>query len=70
MVFENGLTNALVESFNTRIRLITRRTFGFHNLNVLVVLARLTFSGQRSAVSVQNYPLVRRADSCMRQHAT
>ncbi len=44
---ESGLTNALVESFNTKIRLITRRAFGFHNVNALIALARLTLSGQR-----------------------
>ena len=42
---ECGLTNALVESFNTKIHLITRRVFGFHNA---IALARLTLSGQRS----------------------
>jgi transposase len=44
---EHGLTNALVESFNTKIRLITRRAFGFHNVNALIALARLSLSGQR-----------------------
>ena len=44
---EHGLTNALVESFNTKIRLITRRAFGFHNVNALIALARLTLAGQR-----------------------
>ena len=44
---EHGLTNALVESFNTKIRLITRRAFGFHNVAALIALARLTLSGQR-----------------------
>lgn len=44
---EHSLTNALVESFNTKIRLITRRAFGFHNVNALIALARLTLSGQR-----------------------
>jgi transposase len=44
---ENGLTNALVESFNTKIRLITRRAFGFHNVDALIALARLSLGGQR-----------------------
>lgn len=44
---EHGLTNALVESFNTKIRLIARRAFGFHNVAALIALARLTLSGQR-----------------------
>jgi transposase len=44
---EHKLTNALVESFNTKIRLITRRAFGFHHVDALIALARLTLSGQR-----------------------
>jgi transposase len=44
---ENGLTNALVELFNTKIRLITRRVFEIHNVNALIAPARLTLSGQR-----------------------
>lgn len=44
---EHGLTNALVESFNTKIRLITRRAFGFHHVNALIALAQLTLAGQR-----------------------
>ncbi len=42
-----GLSNALVESVNTKIRLIARRAFGFHNVNALIALARLSLSGQR-----------------------
>lgn len=44
---EHGLTNALVESFNTKIRLIARRAFGFHHVGALIALSRLTLSGQR-----------------------
>jgi transposase len=44
---EHRLTNALVESFNTKIRLIARRAFGFHRVDALIALARLTLSGQR-----------------------
>jgi transposase len=44
---EHRLTNALIESFNTKIRLIARRAFGFHHVVALIALARLTLSGQR-----------------------
>ena len=44
---EHGLTNALVESTNTKIRLICRRAYGFRNVDALIALARLTLSGQR-----------------------
>lgn len=47
---DHRLTNALVESFNTKIRLIARRAFGFHHVNALIALARLTLSGQRPAL--------------------
>jgi len=44
---EHRLTNALVESFNTKIRLIARRAFGFHHVGALIALTRLTLCGQR-----------------------
>jgi transposase len=47
---EHRLTNALTESMNTKIRLITRRAFGFHHVEALIALARLTLSGQRPAL--------------------
>jgi transposase len=39
---DNGLSNALVESVNTKIRLITRRAFGFHTPDALIALAMLS----------------------------
>ncbi|MPY81356.1 MAG: hypothetical protein GEV04_23735 [Actinophytocola sp.] len=39
-----GLSNALAESINTKIRLIARRAFGFHNIDALIALANLTVS--------------------------
>lgn len=39
------LSNARVEALNTRIRLITRRAFGFHSAEALVALALLSFGG-------------------------
>jgi transposase len=41
------LTNALVESVNTKIRLITRRAFGFRNVHALIALAQLSLGGYR-----------------------
>lgn len=43
----HGLTNALVESVNTKIRLIARRAFGFHNVQALIGLAQLSLGGYR-----------------------
>ncbi len=39
------LSNALVESVNTRLRLITRRSFGFHSSEPLIALAMLSLGG-------------------------
>jgi transposase len=42
---ENGLSNARIEQANSRIRLITRRAFGFHSPDALIALAMLTLGG-------------------------
>lgn len=39
------LTNALVESVNTRIRLLTRIAFGFHSASPLIALVMLALGG-------------------------
>ncbi|HID73123.1 TPA: ISL3 family transposase [Candidatus Micrarchaeota archaeon] len=44
---EHGLTNGLVESMNTKIRLITRMAFGFKSPDALIALALLGLGGQR-----------------------
>jgi transposase len=41
----NTLSNALIESTNTTIRLIIRRAFGFHSAHAIIALARLTLGG-------------------------
>jgi transposase len=43
----HGLSNALIESTNTKIRVITRTAFGFANPNALIALAMLTLGGYR-----------------------
>jgi transposase len=42
---EHELSNARVEAINTKIRLITRRAFGFHSSDALIALAMLTLGG-------------------------
>ncbi|MGZ5395591.1 MAG: ISL3 family transposase [Mycobacterium sp.] len=44
---EHGLSNGLIESVNTKIRLITRIAFGFSNPSPLIALAMLTLGGHR-----------------------
>ncbi|WP_040884752.1 ISL3 family transposase [Janibacter sp. HTCC2649] len=38
----SGLNNALTESANNKIRVITRRAYGFHNVDALIALAMLS----------------------------
>jgi transposase len=42
---EHGLSNALIESTNTKIRLLTRMAFGFHGAEPLIALAMLARGG-------------------------
>jgi transposase len=44
---EHGLSNGLIESVNTKIRLITRMAFGFASPDALIALAMLTLGGHR-----------------------
>lgn len=46
----SGLTNALAESLNTKIRLITRRAYGFHNVHALIALAQLSLGNYKPAL--------------------
>ena len=42
---QHGLSNALIESTNTKIRLLTRMAFGFHGPEPLIALAMLAHGG-------------------------
>lgn len=44
---DHGLSNALVESINTKIRLLTRIAFGFHSPQPLIALAMLSQGSHR-----------------------
>ena len=44
---EHGMSNGLIESVNTKIRLITRMAFGFTNPDALIALAMLSLGGHR-----------------------
>ena len=44
---EHGLSNALIESTNTKIRLLQRMAFGFHSAQALIGLAMLALGGFR-----------------------
>ena len=45
-----GLSNGLVESTNTKIRLLIRVAFGFHRTDALINLAMLTLGGYRPSL--------------------
>lgn len=47
---DHGLSNALIESTNTKIRLLTRIAFGFHGPQPLIALAMLALGGHRPSL--------------------
>lgn len=53
---DTGLSNALIESTNTKIRLITRIAFGFHGPQPLIALAMLSLGGYCPDLPGRNRP--------------
>jgi transposase len=51
---EHGLSNGLIESINTKIRLITRMAFGFASPEALIALAMLSLGGHRPTLPGRN----------------
>jgi hypothetical protein len=49
-----GLSNGLIESTNTKIRLLIRVAFGFRNTDALIALAMLTLGGYRPDLPGRN----------------
>ena len=47
---QHSLSNGLIEGVNTKIRLLTRLAFGFHNANALIALAMLSLGRHRPAL--------------------
>jgi transposase len=47
---EHGLSQGLIESTNTKVRLLTRIAFGFHNPQALIALAMLALGGHRPSL--------------------
>lgn len=47
---EHRMSNGLIESVNTKIRLLTRVAFGFHNPQALIALAMLSLGRHRPAL--------------------
>lgn len=55
---DHGLSNALIESLNTKIRLITRVAFGFRSPHALIALALLSLGGQKPALPGRPNPRI------------
>lgn len=53
---DHGLSNALIESVNTRIRLLTRLAFGFRSPTSLIALAMLSLGGHRPQLPNRTNP--------------
>ena len=51
---EHHLSNGLIESTNTKIRLITRMAYGFHSADALIALAMLNLGGHRPTLPGRN----------------
>ena len=47
---EHNLSNALIESTNTKVRLITRKAYGFQSPDALIALALLTLGPEQPAL--------------------
>jgi transposase len=56
---EHALSNALTESVNTKIRLLTRIAFGFHSPQALIALAMLSLGGARPTLPGRTHPRIK-----------
>jgi transposase len=55
---DHGLSNALIESVNTKIRLLTRIAFGFRSPDALIALAMLSLGGHRPVLPGRTNPRI------------
>jgi transposase len=55
---DHGLSNALIESVNTKIRLITRIAFGFRSAQALIALAMLSLGGHKPILPGRTNPQI------------
>jgi len=55
-MMDSGLSNGLIESTNTKIRLLTRIAFGFHGPKPLIALAMLALRGHCPRLPGRNRP--------------
>lgn len=55
---DHGLSNALIEAVNTKIRLLTRIAFGFRSADALIALAMLSLGGHRPTLPSRTDPQI------------
>ncbi len=55
---DHGLSQGLIESTNTKIRLLTRIAFGFHGPQPLIALAPLALGSHPPPLPVQTDPRI------------
>jgi transposase len=55
---DSNLSNALIESTNTKIRLLTRIAYGFHGPEPLIALAMLSLGGNTPTLPGRNDPQI------------
>jgi transposase len=55
---DHGLSNALIESANTKIRLLTRVAFGFRSPHALIALAMLSLGGHKPPLPGRTNPRI------------
>jgi transposase len=55
---DHAVSNALIESVNTKIRLLTRITFGFHSPDALTALAMLSLGGHKPVLPGRTNPRI------------
>jgi transposase len=53
---DHGLSNALIESLNTKIRVMTRVAFGYRSANALIALALLSLGGHKPILPGRTNP--------------
>jgi transposase len=55
---DHALSNALIESVNTKIRLLTRIAFGFRSPDALIALAMLSLGGHKPVLPGRTNPRI------------
>ena len=58
LALDYKLSNALIESTNTKVRLITRKAYGFQSPDALIALALLTLGSSNPPSQAENDPQI------------